>query len=135
MIRTQYEQDVIDALAWLRSGWDGDNSERAIKAFETLDNAGVFSDLDEQADYAPAVDILAESALKSLNEAAGGPLDPAEWGDTNRLDIARHQGFDPGGRDDSDPADPDAAAYRALGRRAFPHLADGIHIGSKHLEH
>jgi hypothetical protein len=56
-----YSNDVIEALAWLRKGWDGDNSERAITALETLDNAGVFRELDEQTGYAPAEEILARS--------------------------------------------------------------------------
>jgi hypothetical protein len=53
-----YSNEVIEALAWLRKGWDGDNSERAITAFETLDNAGVFRAMDEQTGYAPAEEIL-----------------------------------------------------------------------------
>jgi hypothetical protein len=53
-----YTNEVIEALAWLRRGWDGDNSERAITAFETLDNAGVFRAMDEQTGYAPAEEIL-----------------------------------------------------------------------------
>lgn len=53
--------DVIEALAWLRKGWDGDNSERAITALETLDSAGVFRELDEQTGRAPAEEILARS--------------------------------------------------------------------------
>jgi hypothetical protein len=56
-----YTNEVIEALAWLRKGWDGDNSERAITAFETLDNAGVFRELDEQTDYTPAEEILART--------------------------------------------------------------------------
>lgn len=53
--------DVIEALAWLRKGWDGDNSERAITALETLDSAGVFRELDEQTGRAPGEEILARS--------------------------------------------------------------------------
>jgi hypothetical protein len=64
-----YSNEAIEALAWLRKGWDGDNSERAITAFETLDNAGVFKALDEQTGYAPAEEILARSE------------DDAQWGD------------------------------------------------------
>lgn len=56
-----YSDEAIEALAWLRKGWDGDNSERAITAFETLDNVGVFRELDEQTGYAPAEEILARS--------------------------------------------------------------------------
>ncbi len=43
--------EVIGALAWLRKGWDGDNSEAAITAFDTLDNAGVFREIDEATGY------------------------------------------------------------------------------------
>ncbi|MFJ6508659.1 hypothetical protein [Streptomyces sp. NPDC091879] len=64
-----YSNDVIEALAWLRKGWDGDNSERAITALETLDNAGLFKSVDEQTGYAPAEEILAH--------AENG----AQWGD------------------------------------------------------
>jgi hypothetical protein len=56
-----YSNEVIEALAWLRKGWDGDNSERAITSFETLDNAGVFRELDEQTGYTPAEEILART--------------------------------------------------------------------------
>jgi hypothetical protein len=65
----EFSTEVIEALAWLRKGWDGDNSERAITAFETLDNAGVFKSLDEQTGYAPAEEILARSE------------DAAQWAD------------------------------------------------------
>jgi len=41
-------EQQIEALAWLRNGWDGDNSERAITAFETLDNGDVFAALDQE---------------------------------------------------------------------------------------
>lgn len=44
--------EQIRALAWLRKGWDGDNSERAIEAFNTLDNADLFADLDQARDAA-----------------------------------------------------------------------------------
>jgi hypothetical protein len=47
----------------------GDNSEHAITAFETLDSAGVFRELDEQTDYAPAEEILARTE------------DAAQWAD------------------------------------------------------
>jgi hypothetical protein len=60
----EFSTEVIEALAWLRKGWDGDNSERAITAFETLDNAGVFKSLDEQTGYTPAEEILARSEEK-----------------------------------------------------------------------
>jgi hypothetical protein len=61
-----YSNEVIEALAWLRKGWDGDNSERAITAFDALDNAGVFRELDEQTGYAPAEEILARAENRNL---------------------------------------------------------------------
>lgn len=65
------------------------------QAFNALDNAGVFATLDEQTGYAAAEGILAEAASRSLDEAAGGPLDPAEWGDLSRTDIARRSASGP----------------------------------------
>lgn len=85
-----YNDDVIQALARLRNGWDGENRVEAIEAFNTLDNAGVFQEIDEQTEYESPKEILDAAELAALNEAAGGPLDPAEWGDTTRLDLARH---------------------------------------------
>jgi hypothetical protein len=67
-----FDPKVINALAWLREGWDGDNSERAIQAFNELDNAGVFAALDEQTGYASAVEILAESARDDVTKARQG---------------------------------------------------------------
>lgn len=116
-----YEPKVIEALAWLRKGWDGDNSERAITAFETLDNAGVFAALDEQTDYASAEEIMAEVAEASVPNTA----DPAEWGDTTSADMARHQGLV------DDPADIEAAVRRAsctCGRPEEPSPA--LHAGT-----
>jgi hypothetical protein len=140
-----FSPEVIQALAWLRAGWDGDNSEQAIAAFSALDNAGVFAALDEQTDYASAVKILAESAAASL--APQGPaLDPAEWGDVSRTDIARRAAVD-------EPLYGEAAravrdALRTRQEVAASHgvdasevnwnaadRGDGIHIGSKTLDH
>lgn len=67
---------------------------KLARALVKLDNAGVFAALDEQTDYATAEEILAKTALAALDEAAGGPLDPAEWGDTTRLDLAERSGID-----------------------------------------
>lgn len=98
-----FDPKVIEALAHLRlAGRTGLGLEDSARdAFETLDNAGVFAALDEQADYAAAEDILADSARRDLEKALGyslapgtvPPLDPAEWGDTTREDMARHQGL------------------------------------------
>lgn len=64
-----YNENVIKALAWLRSGWDGDNSVKAIEAFNTLDNAGVFMALDEQSDYAEPGVILSNRLRETGTES------------------------------------------------------------------
>ena len=57
--------EVIKALAWLRKGWNGDNSERAIDALDILDNAGIFSKIDEASGYdIDGTDAAAERLLK-----------------------------------------------------------------------
>lgn len=124
MIRTQYSDETIRALADLRVYAGRYPSMGLSEAINTLDNAGVFADLDEQTDYTPAVEILAESARKSVDEALGA-LDPAEWGDTTRADqFARQTGVD-------DPADIAAAVRRAncnCGRPDEPSPA--LHAGT-----
>lgn len=60
-------------------------------AINVLDNAGVFAEIDERNDYASAEEILAEAA-----GADTVPLDPAEWGDTTREDLAGRHGAGPG---------------------------------------
>lgn len=127
MIRTQYGDKVINALAALREAAPGLPAE-VRWAVDTLDNAGVFADLDEQTDYAPAIDILAESARRSLEEQYPNILDPAEWGDTTTADVAERQmgrHRRPVPLDEplvGDAADEMREGMRALGRRAFPHL-------------
>jgi hypothetical protein len=98
-----FDPKVIEALARLRHAANGivGLTSPLARDLNTLDNAGVFAALDEQADYAAAEDILADSARRDLEKAldyslAPGtvpPLDPAEWGDTTREDMARHQGL------------------------------------------
>ena len=82
--------EVIKALAWLRKGWNGDNSERAIDALDILDNAGIFSKIDEASGYdIDGTDAAPERVSKCTCPASihGGkhapacPGDPAEWGD------------------------------------------------------
>lgn len=41
-------EELAEALRFLRDGWDGDNSERAIEAFTKLDKAGVYDFIDEE---------------------------------------------------------------------------------------
>jgi hypothetical protein len=78
--------EIVLALAEIRLYAAGQN--RDIRhALNTLDNAGVFAEIDEHNEYASAEEILAESAAMTL----APELDPAEWGDTTREDIARRQ--------------------------------------------
>lgn len=58
-------------------------------ALNVLDNAGIFHEIDEAADYASAEEVLAEAALLGIPKP-----DPAEWGDTTAADMARHQGLE-----------------------------------------
>jgi hypothetical protein len=98
---------VIDSLAWLRNGWDGDNSEQAITAFQTLDNAGVFQQVDEQTGYdvdggRPAG---RQSAAQSREGTTGaGGLDAGDRAAMGRL--ARRAFPNDTGRNASYPEDP-----------------------------
>lgn len=78
-----YNDDVIQALEFLRNGWDGENSVEAIEAFNTLDNAGVFQEIDEQTAYGESVSGSQGVVASASSTAARVPngLDPAEWGD------------------------------------------------------
>lgn len=84
---------ISQALATLRTLAPGylrltaKETETFREAFNVLDNAGVFAEIDERNEYASAEEILAEAAVQSVT----GTLDPAEWGDTTRADMARHQ--------------------------------------------
>jgi hypothetical protein len=95
-----FDRKAIEALAKLReyaklSVPVGTVPHVMAKLVNTLDNAGVFAELDEQTDYASAEEILAEAALDALEQKSGrwavADPDPAEWGDTTRADMARHQ--------------------------------------------
>ena len=92
-----YSSETIKALAELRTYAERYPTMGLSGLINTLDNAGVFAALDEQTDYAPAVEILAEAALGSLEQKSGRwavqAPDPAEWGDTTADDMARHQGL------------------------------------------
>jgi len=63
-----YEQNVIDALAALRLHRENDTDLE--KAVRTLDDAGVFAAIDEQAQTGQAEEIL----------QGGRALDPSVWG-------------------------------------------------------
>lgn len=80
--------EISRALALLRV-WD--HTPEVREALDALDNAGVFAEIDERNDYASAEEILAESALRDIERQNG--LDPEEWGDLTRADLARHQGL------------------------------------------
>lgn len=84
----QITPEVIAALKWLRNGWDGDNSEQAIKALDILDNAGVYAEIDEATGY----DVSPEQRVSKCTchnrigltpeqHENDCPGDPAEWGD------------------------------------------------------
>lgn len=76
-----YNDDVIQALEFLRNGWDGENSVEAIEAFTALDNAGVFQEIDEQTAYGESVS-GSQGVVASVTAArVPNGLDPAEWGD------------------------------------------------------
>lgn len=99
-----FSPGVIAALAELRTHVQslqgdrgGSKGARMAELVNALDNAGVFAALDEQTGYAAAEDILAEAAGDALNKELGA-LDPAEWGDTTRADMARHQGYEAASR-------------------------------------
>lgn len=97
--------EITWALAYLRTHAKVDASESCKRAVDALDEAGVFAEIDEHNDYASAEEILAEAALDGAVKArqadiaadvrTGHPVDPAEWGDTTRADMARHAGVDP----------------------------------------
>ena len=78
--------EVIEALAWLRKGWDGDNSERAITCLDILDNAGIFAAIDEVTGYDVNPEQVSKCTCDELDDRNGAhhhgcPGDPAEWGD------------------------------------------------------
>lgn len=129
-----FDPKVIEALALLRTFTGPGGGQilqgQVVQAVNTLDDAGVFAALDEQTDYAPAVEILAEGAAIDMVSRSNpnvpadralqvlhntwhperAELDPAEWGDTTRADqFARQTGVD-------DPADILAAVERVNGQ-------------------
>lgn len=78
--------EIIEALRTLRAFATGPTLPNSVRAaVNTLDNAGIFAVIDEQTDY----DVDPEPA----RTVATCNLDPAEWGDTTREDMARHQGL------------------------------------------
>lgn len=120
----KYDSEAV-ALAHLRNPANLSRDER--EAFNVLDNARVFASVDSRSGYAGWEEIL-EAAARDRHPA-GQALDPAEWGDTTRADMARHQ---------SAPMPSESAADRLLdagdreamgrlGRKAFglPDTEDG----------
>ncbi len=104
-----YDQAVINALVLLRDPGNLSRDER--EAFNALDNAGVFRAIDEQTGYDVGPGVPIDHTQPDDSEELGkfiASLDPAEWGDTTREDMARHQ-MDAG----------DRAAMGRLARRAF----------------
>lgn len=81
--------EVVLALATLRlEARKTSNGRNVQQAMDVLDNAQVFSVIDEATDYAAPMDLIQEAAEASIPNT----LDPAEWGDTTSADMARHQG-------------------------------------------
>jgi hypothetical protein len=69
-----YTPEVIEALATLRNYAKHSMVAGPVcEAIETLDNAGVFRELDQQTNYAPAEEILAhaENGAQWADVAAG----------------------------------------------------------------
>lgn len=118
---TNVSQETINALAQLRDAVAHSDqiSNQLARAFNVLDNNGVFAAVDTATGY----DL---DAVASTTPVAGEP-DPAEWGDTTRADMARHQGFTQdqaralfGDTEQADGLDAsDTAAMKRLGARAF----------------
>lgn len=80
--------EIINALRTLRGFASGPTLPGSVReAINTLDNAGVFAAIDEQTDYDVDGGLLAAHQLPDV--------DAAEWGDTTRADMARHQGYTP----------------------------------------
>lgn len=95
-------EEQLKALAVLRNFWRGSSTDEEVRdAIDTLDNGGVFAALDDVTGYDTAPVISTQSAMDGKIYRSDGsvlsvpgsvePLDPAEWGDTTREDMARHQ--------------------------------------------
>ena len=83
--------DLAVALAQLRIYVEDVKANRTpegplTEAFDALDNAGIFAEIDQHTNYEPAQDTLSRS------RSAGQPRkDPAEWGDLSGYsDQPRH---------------------------------------------
>lgn len=127
---TDVTPEVSTALARLRSiaaaGKIGLFSQIAAD-LNVLDNAGVFAGIDEANDYASAEEILAESALRDVDRQNG--LDPEEWGDLTRTDLASHQSLSD--MDEHIAADRNAlAAHDPKRCVAHPLAGPSLHSGS-----
>lgn len=92
--------EISRALAILRTFTGSGGGKllpgQVVQAINTLDDAGVFAEIDERNEYASAEEILEESAVTASLFPGNAPLDPAEWGDTTSADMARHQGLGSG---------------------------------------
>jgi hypothetical protein len=74
-------EEQIEALAWLRKGWNGDNSERAINAFNILDDGDVFADLDEERNDREARPVIStQSAMDGKIYRSDGSVLPVPGG-------------------------------------------------------
>jgi hypothetical protein len=132
--------EIAAALATLRTALGSGRVSTAKEAFDVLDDAGVFAEIDERYDYAAPLDVLQEIAEANTPET----LDPAELGDTTSADMARHQGWHPRTPDDLRQSQKTSMREEFIGdalqrdeeQTPVPEPeGDGIHIGSKTLDH
>ena len=86
----QITPEMISALNTLRAFALCAPASGAGKAINVLDNADFFTPIDEALDE---LENERETAAQFCTdpEELGAPLDPAEWGDTTREDMASHQ--------------------------------------------
>jgi hypothetical protein len=100
---TKITPEMIDALNTLREFAQSSThnslntlSRDTAEAINTIDDAGIFAAIDEETGYDIDPGISTQSAMdgkiyRSDGSVLPAPLDPAEWGDTTRADMARHQ--------------------------------------------
>lgn len=88
--------EMIDAVNTLRVATRYHSVAQSVKdAINVLDNADFFADIDEARECGDTSSPLPEPPCdldKPCSVHDAPPLDPAEWGDTTREDMARHQG-------------------------------------------
>lgn len=90
-MKTEITPEMMQALATLRASARGLAIANVEWAVNVLDNAGVFSAIDEATDYDPAPERVSNCTCPDTdyrkatgNHHANCPGDPAEWGDLAR---------------------------------------------------